>query len=271
MKKILLLTGAILLPLAAISATELARINTRVITLEEFDRKYKENLKFFQFNAPPRKAVLDDLIKRELGIQEARKLGLDKDPDVVEQMNTVLYHALINKKLNKQFEAIHIEDSEAKEFYSRNPNIRTSHIFLSVPGGKGPGSEEDKKVLARIKEILTEVRAGKASFAELAQRHSEGPSAPMGGDMDYQTKDKLPQAYWDAARKLKVGGVSDVVRSQFGYHIIKVTAIRLWDEADKAQVKRQVFEERRTQIFDKFMGQLRSQSKVSVNSELLKD
>src|SRR6185437_10833825 len=100
---------------------------------------------------PSKTSVLDGLIKRELGIQEAKKEGLDKDPEVIERMNTVLYHALLDKKLSKQFEEIHVSDSEAKDFYSKNPEIRTSHIFIAVPANASRA--DDEKALARIKEI----------------------------------------------------------------------------------------------------------------------
>ena len=92
----------------------------------------------------------------------------------------------------------------------------------------------------------------------------------MGGDMDYQTKDRLDPTYYSAAVKLgKVGAVSDVVRGRFGFHLIKVTGITSWDQVDKARIKRIVFEERRKQMFDNYMDSLRRQSKVAVRSELL--
>jgi peptidyl-prolyl cis-trans isomerase C/peptidyl-prolyl cis-trans isomerase D len=255
----------------AVGATELAKINGTVVTLEDFNKKYRENLKFFQFKAPTKKGVLDDLIKRELGIQEARKLGLDKDPDVIDRMNTVLYHALLDKKLSKEFEGIHVTDDEAKSFYSRNPEVRTSHIFVAVR--PDATAEQDRKAREKIKKIQDEqLKDGKMSFAEVAQRFSEGVAAPMGGDIDYQTRDKLDPTYYDTAVKLKSPGkVSGIIRSQFGYHIIKLTAVRPWEEVDRAQVKRQLFDERRSQIFEQYMRQLRQQAKVSVREELLKD
>lgn len=256
---------------SAFAATELAKVNNTVITLEEFNKKYRDNLKFFQFKAPTKKGVLDDLIKRELGIQEARKLGLDRDPEIQDRMNTVLYHALLDKKLSKEFEAIHLEDSEAKEFYERNPEIRTSHVFVGVRAGAP--ADQERKAFEKIKQIQDDyLRDGKMSFAEVAQRYSEGVAAPMGGDIDYQTKDKLDPTYYETAIKLKTPGkTSGIVRSQFGYHIIKLTAVRPWGEVDKAQVKRLLFEERRQQIFEKFMDGLKKQAKVSTRSELLKD
>jgi len=253
------------------AATELARINATVISLEDFNRKYQENLKFFQFKSPSKKSVLDDLIKRELGIQEARKLGLDKDPAVIDQMNTVLYHALIDRKLGKEFEAIHVEDAEARAYYEKNPEVRTSHIFVAVAPSAAP--QDERKAFEKIKKIYDEhIKSGKESFAEVAQTYSEGMAAQMGGDIDFQTKDKLDPNYYDAAIKLKSAGrVSGIVRTQFGYHIIKLTALRSWEETDRPLIKRLVFEERRNQIFERFMGQLKGQAKVTVHNELLKD
>lgn len=253
------------------SANELAKVNNTVITLEEFTKKYQENLKFFQGKPPSKKSVLDDLVKRELGVQEARKMGLDKDPEVIDRMNTVLYHAMLDKRLSKEFESIHITDAEAKQFYDKNPEIRVSHIFVAVPADAK--NEDDQKALERIRKIDHDyLKPGKMSFAEVAQKYSDGVAAPMGGDIDFQTKDKLDPAFYNAAVSLKTPGkVSAVVRSQFGYHIIKLTAVRSWEETDKAQVKRLVFDERRAQLFEGLMKQLRQQAKVTVNGDLLKD
>lgn len=264
------LSALLSLSTVALAATELAKIGTTVITLEDFNKRYQDNLKYFQVKAPSKKNVLEDLVKRELAIQEAKRVGLDKDPEIIERMNTVLFQALVEKKLAKEFENIHVADSEAKSFYEKNPEIRTSHIFVAVP----PDAKADdvKKAEARIRRIQDEfVRPGKMSFAEIAQRHSEGSAAPMGGDLDYQTRDKLDPSYYAEAVKLAAGKVSGVVRSQFGYHILKVTAIRPWSEADKGQVKRMMIEEKRAQIFDKYMGDLRKQAKVTVKAELLKE
>lgn len=269
----LILTFLIFSPLSVLAATELVRINGAVITLEDFNKRYKENLKFFQFKAPTKKSVLEDLIKRELGIQEAKKMGLDKDPEVIDRMNTILYHALLEKKLTKEFENIQISDNEAKDFYSKNPEIRTSHIFVALKPDATP--EEDKKAHERIKKtydgfIKTSTEKDKMSFAEVAQRFSEGIAAPMGGDIDYQTKDRLDPTYYETAVNLKnPGKVSSIVRSQFGYHIIKLTAVKKWEDADKAQVKRMLFDQKRTIIFEQYMHQLRQQAKIVVKGELL--
>lgn len=255
----------------AFAATELAKVNSSVITLEEFNRKHKESLKFFQFKTPSKKGVLDDMVKREIAVQEARKLGIDRDPEIIDRLNTVLYHALIEKQLTKEFEKIQISDDEAKSHYRANPEIRTSHIFVNVR------ADAPADMVQRAKEKISKIKSehlasGKMSFAEVAQRFSEGVAAPMGGDIDYQGKEKLDPVYYQTALALKnPGKVSDIVRSQYGFHIIKLTGVRPWEEADKGQVKRVLFEAKRAQIFDRYINQLKSQAKVSVKYDLIKE
>jgi peptidyl-prolyl cis-trans isomerase C/peptidyl-prolyl cis-trans isomerase D len=254
---------------SASAATELAKINGTSITLEDFEKRYRDNLKYFAFKTPDKKSVLEDLIKRELAIQEAKKLGIDKEPDVIDRVNTVLYQALIDKKLSKDFEKIRITDDEASAYYKRNPELRTSHIFVAVAPDAAP--ELVKKAKEKITKIQDEqLKGGKMSFAEAAQKFSEGIAAPMGGDIDYQTKNKLDPNYYQTAVNLKtVGRTSDVIRTQFGLHIIKLTAIRPWEETDQGQIKRLLFDEKRNELFESYVSGLRKTAKVSVNSKLL--
>ena len=253
------------------AATELAKINGQSITLEDFNRRYQEAEKLFQLKRASRKVFLEDLIKRDLAIQEAKKEGLDKDPEVIERMNAVLYQSLLTKKLASEFEDIHVSDSEAKDYYAKNPEVRTSQIFVGVRSEAKP--DEVKKALQKIKAIQEEeLKDGKKNFSEVAQRRSEGLTAAMGGDIDYQTKDKLDPLYYETALKLRTPGkVSDIIKTQFGFHIVKLTGIKPWDEADHAMVKRLVFEEKRAQIYEHYMSKLRAEAKVQVHSELLKD
>jgi parvulin-like peptidyl-prolyl isomerase len=265
---VILLSTVFLGARAIEAATELARINGTVISLEDFNRRYQDSLKYFQFKAPSKKNVLDDIIKREIGIQEAHKMGLDKDPNVIDRMNTVLYQAFLDKKLSKEFDKIQVTDAEAKEYYSKYPEVRTSHIFIAVRPDATPADVEKAK--KKISDIQRDYLApGKMSFAEVAQKYSEGVAAPMGGDIDYQSGDKLDPAYYAAAMRLGMNQVSPIVRSQFGFHIIKLTGKKPWDEVDHPAVKRAVFDQRRNQIYETYMAQLRNQNKVVVHTELL--
>jgi peptidyl-prolyl cis-trans isomerase C/peptidyl-prolyl cis-trans isomerase D len=255
---------------AALAQTELARIGPSVVTLEDFNRRYQENKKFFQFNAPSKEAVLEDIVKRELGVLEARRLGLDKDPAIIERINTVLYQALLDKQLGKELEKIQISDSEARSHYEKNPEIRTSHVFVAVR--PGAPVEEVNAARERITRILNEDLKKGSSFAEVAQSRSDGPAAALGGDIDYKNREALDPAYYDAAVKLRSPGkVSGIVRSSFGFHIIKLTAVRPWADADRTVVRRQIFEARRLALFEKYMAGLRGQYKVSVKKDLVRE
>jgi len=240
-----------------------------VITLEDFNKRYQDSVKFFQLRAPSKKAVLEDLIKREMGVQEAMKTGLDKDPEIIERVNTVLYNALLEKKLTSEFEKIHISDDEAKNFYEKNPEIRTSQLFVGLK--PNATAKEQKDALERIKKMEEELRAGKG-FAEVAQRLSDGPAAVMGGDMDFQAKDRMDPVYYEEALKLKkVGKVSRILRTPFGYHIIKLTGMKTWEQVDPSEVKRMVFGMRRIDLFEKYMNDLRKKNQVAIHEEILKN
>lgn len=254
-----------------VQSTEVAKVNGTVITLEDLNQKYHQSLQFYQPKTPSKKGLLDDLIKRELGIQEAKKEGLDRSPDVIEAMNTVLFNALVTKHLTKQFEEINVGDEEAKEFYAKNPEIRTSHIFVAVP--PNASAAEESKAKEKIQQIYDDhIKNGKESFAEVAQHWSEGPAASMGGDIDYKMRGTVDPAYYAHAIALKhVGDVSGIVRSQAGFHIIKLTGIHSWDEVDRPTVKRILIEEKQREAFEKYMAQLRANAKVYVHNELIKE
>ncbi len=255
------------------AATKLAEINSTVITLEEFNKKYRERLKFFRYKAPTKKNVLDELVNREIGISEAKRLKLDKDPEVIEKINTVLFNSLLDKTLATKFDEIDVTDSEVDSYYSRNPEIRTSHVFVQLRFDAN--AKQQKAAFDKIKSLQDKLnetlKAGKKTFAEFARENSEGVAATTGGDIDYQTKDKLDPTYYETAVNLKkVGAVSDVVRSQFGYHIIMLTGIKDLKDVDKGHYKRIIFDEKRTKIYEAYMDQLKKKSKVVVNSALIK-
>ena len=77
------IAAVLLIPGAALASTEVAKVNGKIITLEDFNKKYSALLPLYQNKTPTKAAVLEDLIKRELGIQEAKRLKLDQDPAVI--------------------------------------------------------------------------------------------------------------------------------------------------------------------------------------------
>ena len=134
------------------SSSVIAEVNDKKISLESFDLRFRRASKLFPFKPPTRSAFLDDLITRELIIQKAESEGLQKDPLVEEQLEQVLFAAWVEKEMAKKFRPDSISEAEAKAFYSRNPEIRTSHIFIGVSPFASP--EEEKAALAKIRDLL---------------------------------------------------------------------------------------------------------------------
>lgn len=116
-----------------------------------------------------------------------------------------------------------VSDADVKDFYDKNPDeftgVRASHILIK-PDGFDDAAK--KKARAAADDVLKQVKAG-ADFGELARKHSTDSSAQQGGDLGFFTKGRMVPAFSDAAFKLQPGQVSDVVETQFGFHIIKVT------------------------------------------------
>ena len=117
-------------------------------------------------------------------------------------------------------------DKEAREFYDKNPDkfkqeetVRASHILLKVD--RGASDPARKQIRARIDGILKRARSGE-DFAALAKQHSQDGSAPQGGDLGYFERGRMVPAFAQAAFALKPGAISQVVTTEFGYHIIKV-------------------------------------------------
>ena len=254
---------------ASFAVSEVARVNDKVITLDQLNSRYAEVIRSNPTNPPSKKSILDEMIKREAGIQEAKKMKLDQDPQVQERINNVLFYALLEKKVGPEFDKFTLSEAEAKNWYEREPEIRTSHIFISLT--QNATADEENKANAKLKEIMGEVKSGKMSFAEAAQKNSEDPSAAMGGDLDYRMKDRLDPIYYRAALKIgKVGEMTGPVRTPFGFHVIRLTGKHSWTEVDHNHVKRIILEDKRQEITNHFLNDLRQKSKVTVNDATLK-
>ena len=124
-----------------------------------------------------------------------------------------------------------VTEEDSKRFYNENAakfqgdeKRRASHILI----GFGPGATPEAKAQAKKKaeEILAEVKKNPAKFAELAKKNSQDPgSAEKGGDLGMFGRGAMVKAFEEAAYSMKPGQVSDLVQSEFGFHIIKLTEV----------------------------------------------
>ena len=133
--------------------------------------------------------------------------------------------------------AVSVNEQDLKTYYEQNlqrlssqEERRASHILITA--AKDAPEAEKKAARAKAEDLLKAVKAKPASFAELARKNSQDPgSAVKGGDLDFFGRGAMVKAFEDAAFSMKKSDISDVVESEFGYHIIQVTDIK----APKAQ------------------------------------
>lgn len=162
-------------------------------------------------------------------------------------------------------------EDEAKKFYEGNLDkyfkkgemVRASHILIKVPAEAPP--EVNAKAKEKAEAILKRVQGGE-DFAAIAQKESDCPSKAQGGNLGTFGKGKMVPAFETAAFALKPGEVSSVIKTQFGYHVIKLT--------DKIPAKTEKFEDMKEKILqyvklDKvkkavkaFVAELRSKAKI---------
>ncbi|MFC1524540.1 peptidylprolyl isomerase [Thermodesulfobacteriota bacterium] len=175
--------------------------------------------------------------------------------------------SLIKTKLVPQ---IQIADSETKSFYDNNPqffqrqaSVRASHILIKVEDG---ATDEEKKVaMDKIKVIQKKIKSGD-DFTTLAKENSECPSSAQGGDLNFFEKGKMVPEFDNAAFSLKKDEMSDIVTTQFGYHLIKVTDIKPEETAALGDVQDQIKQfllQQRVKIeLEKYVEQLKKDAKV---------
>ncbi len=265
---------SLLVSLSAVSFAQtgspvVATIGNKKITLEEFNKKYAEVTAQVLVNPPPKKTFLEDLVRYEVGVQEARKRGLEKDPIVLDRFNQEMYKALLEKELGKKVQENSVSEAEMKTWYAKNPQIRLSDILIEVkPGATAEQRAEARK---RADEILAEVKKSKRPFEELVRLYSDDSTTKnLGGDVGWQSRITLVPTYYDAAVVLKVGDITQsLIETPFGYHILKLTGRRGYEEATKREIRMAVFDEKRKAVFDDFFNRVKKQYQINVNSKLV--
>jgi peptidyl-prolyl cis-trans isomerase D len=134
-------------------------------------------------------------------------------------------------------QSITLNEQDLKSYYEQNlqrlsskEERRASHILITA--AKDSPEAEKKIARAKAEELLKLVKAKPASFADVARKNSQDPgSAVKGGDLDFFGRGAMVKAFEDAAFSMKKSDISDLVESEFGYHIIQLTDIK----AAKAQ------------------------------------
>ncbi len=169
-------------------------------------------------------------IKGNFGSEEALKKQVEAAGETIDKVKKGLHDRLAEERwIDDQIkDKVNVTDAEAEDFYKKNPDafkkpeeVRASHILVKVEKDAKPDVVEAKKKAAQA--IADRVKKGE-DFAKLAKEVSEDPSAKQNsGDLDFFAKEQMVPEFSNAAFAMKKGDISDPVRSDFGFHVIKVT------------------------------------------------
>ena len=201
----------------------LAKIGDEPLTLQEYEESFAKNNggweKAASSNIEDRERFLDLLVRFRLKVKEAKERGLMADSSIQEEMDGYRVSVATSYMLEKE-----IVEPEIRELYRRRGlEVRASHILFRVDPNAPPADtlaayEKAMKVIAMIP---------REPFDSLAARYSEDPGAATNhGDLGFFTSGRMVPAFEDACFSMKPGEYSHVpIRSPFGYHIIKLTAM----------------------------------------------
>ncbi len=163
-----------------------------------------------------------------------------------------------------------LSEKEVEDFYKENKDffdgttVRVSHIVKRLPS---TATDAEK---AKERQALTELRQRlvsdpKADFAELAKQHSQDPQAKAGGDLGWIPRKWFDEAFSKAAFALQVGQVSEVVQTDYGLHLIKVTERKVGKGSNYAEIKDAVREFCAEDMRQQILAKLRKEAKLTID------
>lgn len=251
----------------------LATIDGDKITLQEFNKeldKIPMNMKMLVASESGKKNYLDRLIVKKLLLKEASKAKIESDKEFQERVNDIKEQLLIETLLKKKITAdTQMSEDGLKKYYEdhkeefkKDREINTRHILLKT-------EEEAKQVQAKLQKG--------EDFTELAKKYSIDPNVRQsGGEIGFQPKGSLIPEYESAAFKLtKVGQVSGIVKTQFGYHIIRLEGVKPPSyvplEEVKDFIKQKNAQEKQKEVLEKYIEELKKNAKITIDEALLKE
>ena len=238
-----------------VMAQNIAVVNGKAIPSARADVMIKQMAAQGQPDSPQlRGAVKEELINREILMQEADKQGISNNPDVKNQLElarqSIVIRALIGDYLKKH----PIADADIKAEYDKfraqagDKEYHARHILVD--------KEEDAKA------IIAKLKAG-SKFEDLAKQSKDTGSAANGGDLDWANPASFVKPFADALVALKKGDITDTpVKTQFGYHVIQLEDTRPAKIPTLDEVKPQITEALQQRKLQAFQDELRKKAKI---------
>ena len=198
--------------------------------------------------------ILEELIAQRLLLLDATRNLFEREPAFKEQLARLKDELLVNYAVGKVVSGVRVTDDEAKQYFEEHAEqfmgeeqVSASHILVD---------SEDK-----ANELLAKINAGEITFEDAARENSSCPSSQRGGSLGEFGHGQMVPEFDQACFAMEVGAISEPVKTQFGYHIIRLDAkneakpIPYEDIAE--QIKQHMLAEKQRQAYQSKVGQLK--------------
>lgn len=251
-------------PLLAQDSKVIANVDGVEITAADLEQaNLRLGQQFSRFPEAERKArVLDALIDFTVLAKKAEEESIDKEADVERMLEFLRRQALHNAYFRKKIQNL-VTDEAIKQRYEKQiaeaepqKEVHARHILVKT-------EEEARKIIEELK--------GGADFIELAKEKSTGPSGPQGGDLGFFGKGRMVPEFEQAAFAMNTGEFSsEPVKTQFGFHVLKVDATRDVEPPKLEQLKQQLEQVLLSEAYSEAMKSARAERKIEVLDPALK-
>ena len=242
---------------AASAASGKVVVNGVTIPQSRIDAMNKELSAQGQPDTPERTAaVREELVNREVLAQAAQKRGLDKNPDIQQQMEMAKQAVLIRALFENEARSHPISDADLQQQYDQfkgsmgTNEYKVSHILVD--------NEADAKA------IIEQLKKNPGDFAKIAKEKSKDPgSKDNGGDLDWGPSARYVKPFADAVSGMQKGQTTPApIKTDFGYHVIRLDDVRPLQVPPFSELKEQFRQRAQQQQIQKLVMDLRSRAKV---------
>lgn len=207
-----------------------------------------------------KKQLLEEMIAFELVYNYAKDSGMENEKEYIELLEKAKKEILTQTAISKVMAEVTVSDEEIKDYYKANQQMFAEPEMVNA-----------KHILVETKEkaeeIINEIKNG-LNFEDAAQKYSSCPSKAQGGSLGRFAKGQMVPEFEDAAFSLEIGVVSEPVKTQFGYHLIKVEekvegSIKNFDEV-KNMIKNNLLQQRQTFKYSQLNSELKEKYSVEI-------
>ncbi len=222
--------------------------------LDETIKRFPEDRRAYIDTDLGRKQLLEQIISFELMYNYGKELNLESEQEFLIQVERMKKELLTQMSINKVLSEVTVNEEEVENYYKTNKelfkegeSVKAKHILVDT--------------FEECDNIASEIKAG-LNFEEAAQKYSKCPSNANGGDLGTFTRGRMVPEFEEAAFKLNIGEISEPVKTQFGYHLIKV------EEKNEASVKS--FDEVKDLIWNNLLQEKQNKKYLDKTEELKK-